>query len=343
MLWAEHPVLAQLLRPLSWLYRLGCWLAQGLHRGPAWKAPVPVISVGNLSVGGTGKSPLVQLLARRLKAAGRKPAVLLRGYGAAPGPRPLAVSSGRGARVDARLSGDEAAEHAALAGCAVWIDADRRRSAEAALAEGAGSLILDDGFQRRWQLGRDLDLLLADHGELQGPERLLPAGPWREPWSLAARADAVLVSGAPRGLKGVALRQSLPLPWRQRPVFRLDLTPKGLLAWPGGPARALGWLKGKRIAALSGLGRPQRFEAGLRALGASVIPWRFRDHHRFSRRELDRVPEGVEAIVTTFKDRARLPADWSPALPVYCLRVEAQVTPGPAFQRLLTQALRTRH
>lgn len=339
MPWAEHPGLARLLRPLSWLYRLGWWLAGRWRRGPAWSAPVPVISVGNLSVGGTGKSPLVRALAAQLVRAKRRPAVLLRGYGARPAARPLSVSLGRGARVDAAASGDEAHEHAALPGLAVWIGADRRRSAEAALAAGAGCLLLDDGFQRRWQLARDLDLLLADHRELQGPERLLPAGPWREPWSLAARAHAVLISGAPRGLQGAALRRSLPPAWRSRPVFRLDLAPRGLQAWRGAHKKGLGWLRGKRVAALSGLGRPQRFEEALRALGADVRPWRFRDHHRFRLAELSAPPGGVQAIVSTVKDLARLPEGWSPALPVYALKVEAVVTPRAAFQRLLAGAL----
>ena len=123
-------------------------------------------------------------------------------------------------------------------------------------------------------------------------------------------------------------------------MFRLDLKPIALEAWPKGPSRALGWLKGKRVAALSGLGRPGRFEAALRDLGAQVSPWRFPDHHRFRLEELRHPPTGAAVIVSTFKDRARLPAAWAPALPVYALRVEAQVTPGPAFQRLLGQALR---
>ncbi len=121
-------------------------------------------------------SPLVQALVKKALKAGKRPAVLLRGYGAAAGPRPLAVS----ASTLAVASGDEAREHALAGPWAVWVDADRRRSGQAAVAAGAQVLVLDDGFQRRHQVARDLDLLLADWAQIQAGEQLLPAGPWRK-------------------------------------------------------------------------------------------------------------------------------------------------------------------
>lgn len=329
--WAEHPLWAACLRPLSWGYALGWGLMKALRGGRAWKAPVPVISVGNLSVGGTGKSPLVHLIAARLP----RPAILLRGYGAQGGPRPLAVKPA----TPAEASGDEAREHAQAVRAAVWVDADRKRSAQAAIAAGARSLVLDDGFQRRWQVQRDLDLLLADWEQIQAGERLLPAGPWREPWSQAQQAGAVLISGAPKGADLTAL----PKPWSQRPLFRLDLQPRGLLAWPKTAKAPLSRLKGRRVAALSGLGNPARFEASLKALGAKVLPWRFADHHPFSAAELAVPPAGAELIVCTRKDAQRLPKAWKPALPVWVLLAQAQVTPAAPFQTLLKKALRGRH
>jgi tetraacyldisaccharide 4'-kinase len=333
-LWDERPLLSAALRPLSWAYGLGWWLLQRFHQAEPWQAPVPVISVGNLSVGGTGKSPLVRLVAKKLK--GRQPAVLLRGYGAAKGPRPLQAGDGRRALVPAAASGDEAQEHAQAGVASVWVDASRRRSGEAALAAGAKALILDDGFQRRWQIARDLDLLLADWSQLQAGDALLPSGPWREPWSQVKAADAILISGAPEGWDAKKLAQALPGAWKGKPVFRLDVQATGLTAWPRGKRAPLSRLKRKRVAALSGLGRPQRFEASLASLGATVLPWRFADHHPFTAAELALMPSGAEMTVCTRKDAMRLPTGFD----CHILEAEARVSPAPAFDALLKKALR---
>jgi tetraacyldisaccharide 4'-kinase len=337
-LWDERPLLALLLRPLSWAYGLGWWLLQRLRGGRPWRAPVPVISVGNLSVGGTGKSPLVRYVAKRLKAL--RPAILLRGYGAAAGPRPLRAGDGRKALAPVTATGDEAQEHAQAGLAQVWVDADRRRSADAALKAGAKALIFDDGFQRRWQIARDLDLLLADWTQIQAGDALLPSGPWREPWSQVQAADAILLSGAPHSTGAAALAKALPSAWAGKPVFRLDMAPSAYFAWPSGRRAPLHQLRGKRVAALSGLGRPQRFEESLMALGAQVLPWRFADHHPFSLAELAQVPSGAEAIVCTRKCALRLPAGAKFDVPAYVLEAEARVSPAPAFDALLKKALR---
>jgi tetraacyldisaccharide 4'-kinase len=336
-LWDERPGLARALWPLSWAYRLGWRLLKVWHGSRPWKAPLPVISVGNLSVGGTGKSPLVRLVAAQLKKNGRKPAILLRGYGASAGPRPLAVSLGSGSMTELKASGDEAQEHAQRSQAMVWVDADRRRSAEAALDAGATALVLDDGFQRRWQIARDLDLLLADWSQLQAGEALLPSGPWREPWSQVRAADAVLISGAPAKFDPKAL----PAAWQGKPLFRLDVVATGLSDWASGRSVLLSRLRGRRVAALSGLGRPQRFEASLQALGAKVLPWRFADHHPFHLGELAQAPGPVDAVVCTRKDAVRLPRGAFAGQACWVLEAEARVSPRPAFDRLLTRALRS--
>src|ERR1700722_2542428 len=158
--WRRHGLFwTPFLSVLSALYRLG-WACARLFQPPRpWQAGIPVLSVGNLSVGGTGKSVLVRALAERALRRKKKPAILLRGYGAAPGPRPLLVSEGKGPRANAREAGDEAVEHAQDCACAVWVDADRVRAARAARKRGVDCLVLDDGFQRRRHVGRDLDLL----------------------------------------------------------------------------------------------------------------------------------------------------------------------------------------
>ena len=330
-----------LLYPASLLYALGWACLRLFRKGRPAKAGVPVLSVGNLSVGGTGKSLLVRALLKRAARKGRRPAVLLRGYGARSGPRPLRVRiRGRDTGEEAsQACGDEAVEHALSGLGAVWVDADRLRAAKAAVAEGADCLVLDDGFQRRWQLGRDLDLLLVDYRDLQSKERLLPAGPFREPWSQAALADLILVSGAPKGLQGAALRAALPRAWRARNLFRLDRVATGLRSWPQGAALPLARLHAKRVLALSGLGRPQAFEDTLRALGALPQAWRFRDHHRFSLAELRRPPAQASMIITTAKDAVRLPAVWRPELPVCVLQVESRVSPAAPFWRRVDAAL----
>ena len=340
--WAERwrrrgPLWLLLLKPLSWLYRLG-WALR--PKGRPVDLGLPVLSVGNLSVGGTGKSPVVRLLAARAKARGLRPAVLLRGYGADAGPRPLAVSLGRGGLVGVGASGDEAQEHASLAGAQVWIDPDRVAAGRAAQAAGAGCLILDDGFQRRGRLARGLDLLLADWNDLRLGEHLLPAGPWREPWSQAAQAQALLLSNAPPGPGPAQLRAALPAAWQGLPLFRLRRLPSGLRAWPSGRRLPLSQLRRRTVLALSGLGRPQSFEDSLLALGARPIPWRFRDHHRFSLAELERPPEDAEAVVTTAKDAARIPLGWIPRRPLWILETRARVTPEAPFWALVDRALK---
>jgi tetraacyldisaccharide 4'-kinase len=344
MAWAERwgrrgALWLLVLKPLSWLYRLG-WLLR--PQGKPAELGHPVLSVGNLSVGGTGKSPVVRLLARRAKALGLKPAILLRGYGAQPGHRPLVVSLGKESLVGVRASGDEAQEHAALRGVQVWIDRDRVAAGRAALAAGADCLVLDDGFQRRSQLGRSLDLLMADWNELQWGEHLLPAGPWREPWSQVAQAQALCLSNVPPELGPKQLRAALPRAWQGLPCFRLRRLPSGLRAWPSGRRLPLSLLRQRTVLALSGLGRPQSFEDSLISLGARPIPWRFADHHRFSLGELERPPQDAELVVTTAKDATRVPLGWIPRRPLWILETRASVTPERPFWTLVDRALKPR-
>lgn len=336
--WQAPGAWALILRPLSWVYGL-LW-----RMDQAWKslsrpqevAGLRVISVGNLSVGGTGKSPLVRALAQLALKRHRPTAVLLRGYGARPGARPLWVSRGAGALVPAALSGDEAQEHARVEGLGVLVDADRLRGAREARAKGYELLILDDGFQRRWQLARDADLLVASARDIARGERLLPWGPWREPWSASASADALLLQEA-------APKDALSGPWSALPTVRVGYQPKRILTWKKGSLRAgpaLSRLKGLPVLALSGLGQPERFEASLEALGAQLRPARFGDHHVFSLGELEALELGaVKAVLTTMKDAMRLPEGWQPRVPVWVLEAELASRPASALKKLLEKVL----
>jgi tetraacyldisaccharide 4'-kinase len=315
------------LKPLSWLYRLAWAVAAVFSGKPVTLSGLRVVSVGNLSVGGTGKSSLVRLLARESLRRGFKTAVLLRGYGAKQGLRPLWVD----AKTAVEACGDEAAEHRRIAGLQVIVDADRLRGAKLAKARGIKVLILDDGFQRRRQLARQADFLLAAWPDIEGGEHLLPAGPWREPWSQAREATHWLLQDRPA-------KAALPDPWGSLPLTTVGYKPVGLKLWKAGrvgPGPGLAGLKGKRVLALSGLGRPQRFEQNLKSLGALVTPRRFADHHAYRLEDLENVGD-VKAVVTTMKDAMRLPGGWNPGIPVWVLEAELD---GPGLKAAVKEAL----
>ncbi len=255
---------------------------------PGWRAPVPVLCCGNVTVGGSGKTTLALDLLRRLAARGAEPHALLRGYGgSARGTR--RVVSGD----DAAAVGDEALLLAAAA--PTWIGADRAEAARAAVAAGAGVLVMDDGLQNP-TLCKDVSLLVIDGGFGFGNGRVLPAGPLRESVAAgAARCRAAVLIGPDETDAAGALPPDLP-------VLRARLVP--------GPATRS--LEGRRVLGFAGIGRPDKFFATLREADADVadaVP--FPDHHRFSARELDTLMARAKSLgavlVTTAKDTVRLP------------------------------------
>ncbi|HEV8663094.1 MAG TPA: tetraacyldisaccharide 4'-kinase [Candidatus Methylomirabilis sp.] len=327
------------LRVASWGYgavvvaRTGAYGARLL---PRHRVPCPVVSVGNLTAGGTGKTPCVISLARRLQERGWRPAVLLRGYGRRSGSGLLVASTGQGLLLSAEEAGDEASLLAgALSGVPVILGADRRRAAEVALRRcGADLCLLDDGYQHL-RLHRDLDILLLDARCPFGNGALLPRGLLREPSGGTGRADLVILTRADQardldGVEGAVRRLN-----RRASLLRAVHRPVSLVRLADGsilPAQALA---GQTVAALSAIGSPGGFEATLRGLGASVAAaLRFPDHHRFRQEELERAGRegrmaGATLLVTTAKDRARggLPAR-AGGLPLAVLEVEFVVTQG---------------
>lgn len=261
---------------------------------------VKVISVGNLSVGGAGKTPAVIFLAQLLRARGVPVAVLSRGYGRLHRGA-LAVTP----ESSAEDAGDEPLLIHLRANVPVFVGADRVETAHWAKSEGARVLLLDDGMQHR-RLARDVDILVLDGSVGFGNGRLLPAGPLREPPSAARRATLLWLrtndpnASAPSGL------EHLPL---VRVAHRPD-------AWLGadGAAQGIEALKGQRLFAFAGLARPTPFFDSLRSLGATVCATRaYPDHHFFSDGELASLEAHARAeralLVTTEKDRMRLPKD----------------------------------
>ena len=255
---------------------------------PGWHAPVPVICCGNVTVGGAGKTTLALDLAYRLRARGVAVHILLRGYGGtARGPLRVAPDD------PAALVGDEALLLAKVA--PTWIGADRAASARAAIAAGAGFLLLDDGLQNP-TLAKDLSLLVIDGASGFGNGHVLPAGPLREPVAAcAARCQAAVLIGPDATGTIAHLPPGLTL-------LRAHLAP--------GPEVVS--LIGKRVLAFAGIARPEKFFDGLAEAGVAVVARRpFPDHHPFTDRELRDLIETanrVEAIaVTTPKDAVRIP------------------------------------
>ncbi len=281
---------AQLLRPCGWLYGL----AVAGHRAVSrpLRLPVPVLSIGNITLGGTGKTPLVIALAREFSRRGLRPAVLSRGYGS--GRRdPLLVHG----ELPVSIAGDEALELArALAGSgvAVWAGSDRAASARRALAAGAELLLLDDGLQH-WRLARDCDVTVLDARQRLGNGLTFPAGPLREPARALGRAQLLVLTGTgdprPRGL-----------PW---PKGKPWLAVASALEVP--PA-----LRARPLLAFCGIGLPQKFFAALREQGCSLVGCElFPDHHPYARADLERLLALARAkqeatLVTTVKDWQRL-------------------------------------
>jgi tetraacyldisaccharide 4'-kinase len=315
--WTEDGLPAQLLEPFGRLFDLAGRLRRRLVRPR--RAPVPVICVGNLTVGGAGKTPTVLALAERLQAGGHRPHVLTRGYGGrARGP--LRVDP---ARHDFALVGDEALLLAAAA--PTWIARDRAAGAEAAAGAGAACVLMDDGFQNP-HLAPDLAFVVVDGGYGFGNRRLLPAGPLRERVADGlARAQAVIRIGADR--------------------FGIDrLLPAGLARIEAelGPAADAPPLAGRRLLAFAGMGRPEKLFATLSAAGAELVGReRFADHHRYRRSEIEqlltRAARADAVCITTSKDAVRLPPDLRSHVAVLPIILRWQ-TPG-VLDRLLERVL----
>ena len=320
------------------LFRAGVALRgalYGLGILRAERAGVPVVSIGNLAVGGAGKTPAAMAVARRLLARGRRVALLSRGYGAARRDARV-VSDGARVLLGAADAGDEPALVARrLPGLRVLCGPRRAAIARTAVeALGADVLLLDDGFQHR-ALARDLDVVVLDAGDPFGNGRLLPAGPNREPRAALRRAGLLWLSrvdgadpAALEALRALAREATgrAPVESRHAPVDVLD----------GELSRSFGLeaLRGRRALLLAGVARPAGFRRTLGALGAEVAAERlFPDHHRFEPAELGDVLRaaeraGCEVVVTTEKDAVRLPVGAARDARVRVVRIDAEIVAG---------------
>ena len=286
----------------------------------------PVVSVGNLSVGGTGKTPIVAHLARLLLEHGERPSILSRGYGRhRPQDGVTVVSDGAAVLAGIGSAGDEPLMLArGLTGVPVLVGASRYLSGR--LAEerlGASVHLLDDGFQHL-ELRRDVDLLVIDERDLD--DQLVPVGRLREPLTAAAKADAVLVNSV-EDSAAERIGRTLGLSTGFRVERRLGLPHR--LDGASVPTT-------DRVLAAAGIARPERFFADLAAAGWNVVGTiRFPDHHRFTNRDLKRLTAAARAadaiVMTTEKDAVRLAADDLGTLAVAAVPLTASIEPAPVF------------
>lgn len=319
-IWNDATVAAQVgrmaLAPLETVYR-GVIAIRGelFDRGLVESAPSPVgvVSVGNITVGGTGKTPVSAWVAERLVSLGRKPAIVLRGYG-----------------------GDEPLVHSRLnPGVPVVVDPDRVRGIRKAADDGADSVVLDDGFQHR-RAARNLDFVLVSADDWSPSVRLLPAGPYRESPESLRRASAVLITAkavSPEAVEKVGEWIAHVAPGK--PVAVLSLVQYDLVrADLSGETRPVSALAGKRIVAVAALGNPSAFFRQLEAAGATVIPIRFADHHPFTTEDAARaarLSRGADFVVCTLKDAVKLAPLWpATASPLWYVSLSVEVDRGGA-------------
>jgi lipopolysaccharide heptosyltransferase II/tetraacyldisaccharide 4'-kinase len=344
--WAGDLAKWLLLAP-SAPYQAGARARRGLYQG-GWLArkrlPVPVVSVGNLTVGGTGKTPVTAFLARLFQEQQQRVAILSRGYG---GRRTevTCLSDGERLYYHPPEVGDEAFELAqSLPGVLVYTGPSRYAAGMAAWREHRPDIfLLDDGFQH-FQLARDLDIVLLDADRPFGNGRLLPAGPLREPLDALREADVLILTRYDdrkhRGRLDLCRRL---FPGQE--VFTAVIEPVSARRFPGDKEHPPEALRGLAALAFAGLARPQVFQDTLTALGVDLRCFRaFPDHHAFTPSDLVDLLQGArsagaQALVTTSKDWARIGPNWPASLPLWVLTVAARVEPEEAWQKYLTTAL----
>jgi tetraacyldisaccharide 4'-kinase len=305
-----------ILLPASWLFGALAALRRVLYRSrilKSFKLPVPVIVIGNISVGGTGKTPLTLAIARQLADHGHHPVIISRGFGG-DSRQQLVTENSTAAEV-----GDEPLLMAQRRICPVWVGKNRVAAANAALKENpqCDVVLCDDGLQH-YRLQRDVELVVIDGVRRFGNGYLLPAGPLREPVSRLKTTDAVVINGG----------KSRPQTQNQYPM-QLSGDIFQNLRHPDKTATAHE-LQGLRLHAVAGIGHPQRFFDLLKSQGLTVIPHAFADHYPYQ--ACDLIFDDCDALLLTEKDAVKCAAFADDNF--WVLRVDAQVDPA-LFDHLL--------
>ena len=311
---------------------------------------VQVIAIGNLTLGGTGKTPVVEKFARELRDAGRTVAILTRGYRSKPAPLhiqilnkillrqdqtpPRVVSDGKSLLLDSEMAGDEPYMLASnLKDVVVLVDKDRVKSGRYAIEKfGCDTLLLDDGFQY-WHLrGRRHDVVLIDRQQPFGNEHIFPRGTLREPPSHLARAHTIFITKSDGNT--AALRERIAKLNSTAAIIECVHHPLYFEDVFSGERKGLDFLAGKKVASLCGIAQPESFEQSLVKLGSELVyTKRFADHHRFTQQEILNAinrskKRQADLIITTQKDAVRFPKIDRRDLPFYFMRVEIKIVAG---------------
>lgn len=318
-MWESDAVMARmsraLLSPASLIYSAITGIRNTLYdRGtlPTHGTPVPVISIGNLVVGGTGKTPVAAWALSELQRRGSRPALVLRGYG-----------------------NDETTVHAVLnPGVPVVVNADRVAGVADAARAGANVVVLDDAFQHR-RVAREADLVLVSADRWRRPVRVLPSGPWREQLSALSRASLVLITRKAADIESAAalMRQLAPLTQSGAgAVAALELAE--LCNVVTGEVRALSAMRGARVLVAAGIGDPASLEAQLLRAGVDATMREFPDHHDFRPADVARLARDASAfdqVICTLKDAVKLGSLWPrEGLPLWYVSLRCQIESGEA-------------
>jgi tetraacyldisaccharide 4'-kinase len=342
--------LSYLLLPLSALYYMIVKVRNGLYDFgflPVKKLQGKVISVGNLTVGGTGKTPLVEYIAKVLQSKGWKVALLSRGYARRERLPFAVVSDGRNILAVVEKAGDEPLQLATnLSGAIVIVDKNRYEAGLIAQEKyGVDLFILDDGYQHR-KLARDVNILLVDGKNLFNTGLLFPAGKLREPVSSIKRADVVVLSeplseSNERIIKKKIMRYKADLPF-----FHCYRYPIGFYTVKGDNPLKEGFFRSKNIISLAAIAQPEAFENDLRNMGFILAKtYRFSDHHYYTEEEVEAIARSAkkldaEAIITTQKDAVRLSYIKEVEPPIIYLKIEMKVREKQKFNTFLANSLK---
>ena len=351
-------LLLHVLKGLSYLFLMVVSIRYFLYRtGLLRRYPLgtQVISIGNVTAGGTGKTPVTEIFARTLAAEGRKVAILSRGYRRKEAPwwqrlftqvieKPLVVSDGRRVLLDSATGGDEPYMLASnLPGVAVVVDRNRVKAGRYAVNRlGCDTLILDDGFQYQ-KLKHSIEVVLVDSTNPFGNGNLLPRGILREPVRNLKRADIIFLTKCRGDVS--AVKEEIRRYNTTAEIVECNHTPKVMKDVWSREEFPLDWLRDKTVCTLSGIASPKGFENSLRHLGAKVV-WceRYADHHRYDASEvlyaLNRTADmGADALVTTEKDAVRFPR--LETTPVRCLylRIAIEILSGAESFRAIIDRL----
>ncbi len=284
-IWYENHPLSYLLAPIAWFYRFISYLRRVAYSTGLLhinKLPVPVFIIGNIAVGGTGKTPLVIWLIKFLKKQGYNPGVISRGYGGQATQWPQQVL----AESDPELSGDEPVLIARNADCPVYVDPDRFAAGSMLLRDHDCDIIVcDDGLQH-YSLHRDFEICVVDGKRRHGNQRCLPAGPLREPLSRLEYVDITVCNGA--DIDG---------------EFHMAFVPVAIQQIKTGKIEQIENFRSKKIHAVAGIGNPERFFEMLRSQDLDIVEHAFPDHHLYTKTDLDF--DDIKIVIMTEKDAVK--------------------------------------